>query len=180
MTSEIRYLAQQLLHGGLEPLNDRERRIIGLVAKRVHTARDVNKVFDQRLTLGQRLADHVAAVGGSWGFIVGFMVFLAIWVAINAVVLLQPAFDPYPFIFLNLLLSMLAALQAPIMQQGEAAKEHCTGNGIAAEPPSNCRWYFAVRHGPSKDEQAGNSEAGLRVAPKKERARLPPPASAPA
>jgi uncharacterized membrane protein len=144
MTSEIRYLAQQLLHGGLEPLNDRERRIIGLVAKRVHTARDVNKVFDQRLTLGQRLADHVAAVGGSWGFIVGFMVFLAIWVAINAVVLLQPAFDPYPFIFLNLLLSMLAALQAPIImmsQNRQAAKDRLAA---ALDYEINVKAEFAI------------------------------------
>jgi uncharacterized membrane protein len=126
MTSEIRYLAQQLLHAGLTPLNDRERRIIALVAKRVHTARDVNKVFEQRLTVGQRLADQVAEIGGSWSFIIGFGVFLAIWVVLNVAVLLDHAFDPYPFIFLNLLLSMLAALQAPIImmsQNRQAAKD---------------------------------------------------------
>ena len=72
MTSEIRYLAQQLLHAGLAPLSERDARVIARVARRVHTARDVNKVFDQRLTMGQRLADQVAVVGGSWGFIVGF------------------------------------------------------------------------------------------------------------
>jgi uncharacterized membrane protein len=126
MTSEIRYLAQQLLHAGLTPLNDRERRIIALVAKRVHTARDVNKVFERRLTVGQRLADHVAVVGGSWSFIVGFGVFLALWVALNVVVLVDGGFDPYPFVFLNLILSMLAALQAPIImmsQNRQAAKD---------------------------------------------------------
>ncbi len=117
MTSEIRYLAQQLLHAGLAPLSERDARVI---------ARDVNKVFDQRLTVGQRLADQVAAVGGSWGFIVGFGVFLAIWVALNAALLVEGAFDPYPFVFLNLLLSMLAALQAPIImmsQNRQAAKD---------------------------------------------------------
>jgi uncharacterized membrane protein len=126
MTSEIRYLAQQLLHAGLAPLSERDARVIARVAKRVHTARDVNKVFDQRLTVGQRLADQVAVVGGSWGFIVGFGVFLAIWVALNAVLLVERAFDPYPFVFLNLLLSMLAALQAPIImmsQNRQAAKD---------------------------------------------------------
>ena len=69
MTTEIRYLAQQLLHAGLAPLSERDARVIARVAKRVHIARDVNKVFDQRLTFGQRLADQVAAVGGSWGWL---------------------------------------------------------------------------------------------------------------
>ena len=110
MTTEIRYLAQQLLHAGLAPLSERDARVIARVAKRVHIARDVNKVFDQRLTFGQRLADQVAAVGGSWGFITGFGVFLAIWVVLNVVLLVEHSFDPYPFVFLNLLLSMLAAL----------------------------------------------------------------------
>jgi uncharacterized membrane protein len=126
MTTEIRYLAQQLLHAGLAPLSQRDARVIARVAKRVHTARDVNKVFDQRLTFGQRLADQVAAVGGSWGFITGFGVFLAIWVVLNAVLLVEHSFDPYPFVFLNLLLSMLAALQAPIImmsQNRQAAKD---------------------------------------------------------
>jgi uncharacterized membrane protein len=126
MNSEIRFLAQQLLHAGLGPLCERDRRLIARVAKRVHTARDLNKVFEQNLSFGERLADKVAVVAGSWSFILGFCAFLAAWAAFNAVVLVQWAFDPYPFIFLNLLLSMLAALQAPIImmsQNRQAAKD---------------------------------------------------------
>jgi uncharacterized membrane protein len=126
MNSEIRYLAQQLLHGGLGPLCERDRRVIARVARRVHTARDVNKVFEQHLSFGDRLADKVAIVAGSWTFILGFCAFLAAWAVLNAVVLVAWAFDPYPFIFLNLLLSMLAALQAPIImmsQNRQAAKD---------------------------------------------------------
>lgn len=126
MTNEIRYLAQHLLHAGLSPLSDRDRRVIQRVARRVRVARDVNTVFEDRLTMGQRLADKVAAVGGSWSFIVGFGVFLAIWAAFNVLVLAESAFDPYPFVFLNLLLSMLAALQAPVImmsQNRQAAKD---------------------------------------------------------
>ena len=67
MTSEIRYLAQRLLHAGLAPLSEREARVIARVAKRVHTARNVNREFEQRLTVGQRLADQVAAVGARGG-----------------------------------------------------------------------------------------------------------------
>jgi uncharacterized membrane protein len=119
MNSEIRYLAQQLLHGGLGPLCERDRRVIARVARRVHTARDVNKVFEQHLSFGDRLADKVAIVAGSWTFILGFCAFLAAWAVLNAVVLVAWAFDPYPFIFLNLLLSMLAALQAPIIMMSQ-------------------------------------------------------------
>ncbi|MGN7998645.1 DUF1003 domain-containing protein [Sphingomonas sp. 22176] len=89
-------------------------------------SRDLNAVFDERLTFGERLADRVAAVGGSWGFIIGFGVFLGAWALINTVVLAAHAFDPFPFIFLNLMLSMLAALQAPIImmsQNRQAAKD---------------------------------------------------------
>ena len=126
MNNEIRYLAQHLLHAGTAPLNDRDRRVIQRVARRMHVSRDVNKVFDGRLTVGEKLADRVAAIGGSWAFIVGFGVFLAIWAGINVLVLAESAFDPYPFVFLNLLLSMLAALQAPVImmsQNRQAAKD---------------------------------------------------------
>jgi uncharacterized membrane protein len=126
MNAEIRFLAQQLLHTGLGPLSERDRRLIARVARRMRTAPDVNREFEQNLTFGDRLADKVAAVGGSWSFIVGFFAFLVVWAVVNGIVLVQTAFDPYPFIFLNLLLSMLAALQAPIImmsQNRQAAKD---------------------------------------------------------
>ena len=126
MNTEIRYLARQLLHAGLGPLCVRDRRLIARVAKRVHTARDVNKEFEQNLKLGDKLADRVAVVAGSWTFIGGFCAFLVAWALLNALVLAQSAFDPYPFVFLNLLLSMLAALQAPVImmsQNRQAAKD---------------------------------------------------------
>jgi uncharacterized membrane protein len=87
---------------------------------------DVNRLFDERQTFGERLADKVAAIGGSWGFIVAFGLFLGAWAVLNTVVLVRHAFDPFPFIFLNLMLSMLAALQAPIImmsQNRQAAKD---------------------------------------------------------
>lgn len=118
MNSEIRILAQQLLHAGPDQLPARERRIIARVARRMHT-RDLNKVFEERLTFGQRLSDRVAMIGGSWEFIAGFGLFLAAWAVINGVVLVGHAIDPYPFIFLNLLLSMLAAVQAPIIMMSQ-------------------------------------------------------------
>ena len=94
--------------------------------RRAPAARDLNEVFDARLTFGERLADRVAVIGGSWAFIIGFGLFLFGWALLNTIVLVRHAFDPFPFIFLNLMLSMLAALQAPIImmsQNRQAAKD---------------------------------------------------------
>jgi uncharacterized membrane protein len=117
-------LAQQLLNCAYEQLTPVQRSVIDLIANERPSDVNPRLKFDDR-TLGQRLADAVARVGGSWGFIMGFAVALALWMAWN--VLGRGAhlvFDPYPFIFLNLMLSMLAAVQAPIimMSQNRAAQ----------------------------------------------------------
>lgn len=74
-------------------------------------------------TLGQRVADRVATFGGSWTFIISFMTFLLAWIAFNAFFLLNKGFDPYPFILLNLILSCLAALQAPVIMMSQNRQE---------------------------------------------------------
>ena len=86
-------------------------------------AKNVNVEFDQKLTLGERLADQVAEFGGSWGFIITFTVIIVIWIIMNSVVLLRRPFDPYPFILLNLVLSCLAAIQAPIIMMSQNRQE---------------------------------------------------------
>ena len=89
-------------------------------------AAEFHRLFGRHQSFGDRLSDKVAAVGGSWGFIIGFSIILIAWTALNTIVLAQRAFDPYPFIFLNLMLSMVAALQAPIImmsQNRQAAKD---------------------------------------------------------
>ncbi len=90
--------------------------------------RDAADVADAAATFGERLSDRVAAVGGSWGFIIAFTAVLIGWMLLNSDVLahLGHAFDPYPYIFLNLMLSTLAAVQAPIImmsQNRQAAKD---------------------------------------------------------
>lgn len=75
------------------------------------------------LSFGQRLADKVADFGGSWTFIISFVSFLLLWIAINVFVLLKKEFDPYPFILLNLILSCVAALQAPVIMMSQNRKE---------------------------------------------------------
>ncbi|MCG9915234.1 MAG: DUF1003 domain-containing protein [Phenylobacterium sp.] len=110
------------LEGDLGPA---ERRVLTKAADRSPVSRDINETFADEQTFGQRLADQVAAVGGSWVFILGFGAFLSVWTLLN-LTLGREAFDPFPFIFLNLLLSMLAAIQAPFImmsQNRQAAKD---------------------------------------------------------
>ena len=88
---------------------------------------DVDKQEDEKMTFGDHMADKVSEIAGSWGFILGFSLFLLLWVVINGILLAQGSqIDPYPFILLNLLLSCIAALQAPIImmsQNRQAAKD---------------------------------------------------------
>ncbi len=86
-------------------------------------SRDINTEFDRQLTLGERLADRIAEFGGSWTFILLFFFVLVVWMIINSVAFLWRPFDPYPFILLNLLLSCLAAVQAPVIMMSQNRQE---------------------------------------------------------
>ena len=110
----------------LDTLSHREQDLIRRFLQGKHVARNTNKEFDETLTLGQRLADQVASFGGSWTFIMLFGSILMSWVVLNSIILAKSAFDPYPYILLNLFLSMLASIQAPIImmsQKRQAAKD---------------------------------------------------------
>jgi uncharacterized membrane protein len=116
-------LSRELLACAYGELNPVQRSVIDLIATEAPSGLNPELRVDQR-TFGERLADRVAAVGGSWGFIIGFSVALILWMGWNVLGLrAHLAFDPYPFIFLNLMLSMLAAVQAPVimMSQNRAA-----------------------------------------------------------
>ena len=86
-------------------------------------ADNLNQEFAQKLTLGDRTADRVADFGGSWRFIGIFFSLMAVWIAANSVILLWHPFDPYPYILLNLALSLLAAIQAPIIMMSQNRQE---------------------------------------------------------
>lgn len=114
---EIHDLADRLLGKVPEQLDVEERHVLAMIVARRPSVRDASNVSDEKASFGGRLADKVAAVGGSWAFIVAFAVILLSWMLLNTDILarLGMAFDPYPYIFLNLMLSMLAAVQAPII-----------------------------------------------------------------
>lgn len=107
----------RLLGVQLEPLDEPTRRVVRHIAERTHIARNLAKDLDATTSLGQRAADAVASFGGSWTFVGLFAGCMIVWVGLNAVLLLNNGrtFDPYPYILLNLFLSMLAAIQAPII-----------------------------------------------------------------
>jgi uncharacterized membrane protein len=96
-----------------------EQEFVDSLAERELLSKNINIEFEKDLTFGERLADKVAEVGGSWGFIIGFALVVAVWVIVNTVALLKTPFDPYPYILFNLVLSCLAAVQAPIIMMSQ-------------------------------------------------------------
>jgi len=133
----ISELAQRLLHGDFAALSPREQRVIAAIARRQPTSRSLNRAVDERDTYGDRLADSVARFGGSWAFIIIFVAGLVAWIVTNTVLLASygGTFDAYPFIFLNLILSMVAALQAPVilMSQNRQANRDRVSAGLDYE-----------------------------------------------
>lgn len=128
MKRDVATLAHEMLHSDLDDLTKTERRVLDRIAERRQISKNLNRIDDEGNTFGDRMADRVAAFGGSWVFIGIFAVVLFGWIGGNLTLgLLQTeVFDPYPFIFLNLILSMLAAVQAPIImmsQNRQASKD---------------------------------------------------------
>jgi uncharacterized membrane protein len=115
-------LCQELLGRRFDQVDAEERRVLERIASGQIENLDAQEEAALHATRGQVLADRVAAVGGSWGFIVGFMLVLLGWMLINSRILEDfglHAFDAYPYIFLNLMLSMLAAIQAPLIMMSQ-------------------------------------------------------------
>ena len=99
-----------------------DKSFVNKVEDEVDLARNFEVVAHIR-TFGQIIADKVASFGGSWTFIISFFIFITLWIASNAFLLLNKGFDPYPFILLNLILSCLAALQAPVIMMSQNRQE---------------------------------------------------------
>ena len=133
----IAELGRRLLGGGLHELSAREQRVISTIAGRRHVSRNVNRTLSEDETFGERVADQVKHFGGSWTFIIIFVSALLAWVAYNSWMLARygRTFDVYPFILLNLMLSMVAALQAPIilMSQNRQARRDRIAAGLDYE-----------------------------------------------
>ena len=100
-------------------LSKLEQEVVDSLREQENLTENINRAFERSITFGQHVADRVATFGGSWIFIGAFFLVLAAWIGINSVATIRTPFDPYPYILLNLILSCLAAIQAPIIMMSQ-------------------------------------------------------------
>lgn len=133
MKSYFEKLAKSLFNSPFQDLPESEQRVVQSIAEDTPIAENPNEKFLEQLTLGDRISDRIASFVGSWTFINGFLVCLVFWMCLNSFIFasLIETFDPYPFILLNLALSTLAAIQAPVImmsQNRQATKDKIKSN----------------------------------------------------
>jgi uncharacterized membrane protein len=147
MTIQPEDLARRLLRSEWDRLSHHERAVITKVLERIRPRRDIHEEYRDQRTFGERLADRVAELGGSWTFIILFLAFLAGWAVLNTMLMQRrgSAFDPYPFIFLNLILSMVAAIQAPIIMMSQNRQSVVDHMAAANDYEVNLRAELGVR-----------------------------------
>jgi uncharacterized membrane protein len=104
-------------------LTQLEKEVISSLEQQALISENINTQFDESLTRGQKLADRLATFGGSWSFILTFLGLITIWILLNSLTAGESKFDPYPFILLNLCLSCIAALQAPVIMMSQNRQE---------------------------------------------------------
>jgi uncharacterized membrane protein len=114
---------KEVLQDEIGELSELDHEVIESLRENELLSRDIGKQFQKELTLGERLSDCIAEFGGSWKFLITFGVVLFIWIFTNGVLLATRSFDPYPFILLNLILSCIAAMQAPIIMMSQNRAE---------------------------------------------------------
>jgi uncharacterized membrane protein len=121
MDQKIHDKAEKLFRSKYEHLTESEKHVARHITERTPISTNVSQDLSEQLTLGQKMADKVASFGGSWIFISIFFSIMVVWIILNSFILikLDSSFDPYPYILLNLVLSMLAALQAPIIMMSQ-------------------------------------------------------------
>ena len=122
MDKKVRDTAEKLFSSEYEKLTKQEKHVAHHITEKTPISTNIVQDFSEQMTLGQKMADKVASFGGSWIFIIIFMVVLVMWIILNSFILIKlrsGSFDPYPYIFLNLILSMLAAIQAPIIMMSQ-------------------------------------------------------------
>ncbi|MCW8803690.1 MAG: DUF1003 domain-containing protein, partial [Ignavibacteriaceae bacterium] len=114
---------QQMMEEEKGELTELENTVVQSLKDHEILTRNVDAEYEEKLKIGDRLSDKIATYGGSWKFIISFAIVLTSWIIINSVVLLLRPFDPFPFILLNLVLSCLAAIQAPVIMMSQNRQE---------------------------------------------------------
>ncbi len=141
----MKYVEDMLLaeHGELTAL---DREVAKSIAAHDTIAENIEDVYDDQRSIGDRLADNLAQFGGSWYFLIGFGIFLACWMALNVLIYAKWSFDPYPFIFLNLMLSCLAAIQAPVILMSQRRAEKKDRLRSQSDYRVNLKAELEIRH----------------------------------
>lgn len=125
--SDLNRFRMQYIQGLLESekgeLTTLDHDVLESLQRHETLSSNVDAEFDKDLTVGEKMADGLASFGGSWKFLIIFGALLLAWIALNSIVLLKKPFDPYPFILLNLVLSCLAAIQAPVIMMSQNRQE---------------------------------------------------------
>lgn len=173
MDNAIRTLAERLLRTGFDGLSERECRVIAQIAHRAHISRDLS-LPTRSATRGERIADRVALFGGSWTFIILFGIWLVLWTLGNSILLpaVGVAFDPYPYIFLNLVLSMLAAIQAPVILMSQNRQAMRDREAAAHDYEVNLKAELEIMELHDKLDQMRHQQLGALVERQEEQIRL--------
>jgi uncharacterized membrane protein len=115
--------AQQMAAKEVDELQELRKEVADSLLRNELLTKNIDQMFDSKETRGEKLADKVASFGGSWTFIIIFGVLLFVWMGVNTSIILAKPFDPFPYIFLNLVLSCLAAIQAPVIMMSQNRQE---------------------------------------------------------
>lgn len=137
---------ESLLQAEKGELDELEKEVLRSLSEHDILARNPEEEFLADLSPGERLADQIAAFGGSWTFIIVFAVVLLGWMLVNSVVLLTRAFDPFPYILLNLVLSSLAAIQAPLIMMSQRRQESRDRLRSVRDYQVNLKAELEIRH----------------------------------
>ncbi|QDU80248.1 hypothetical protein Pla110_19720 [Polystyrenella longa] len=140
-----RYM-QHALEAEKGELNDLEKEVVTSLREQEDLSQNLNNEFAGKRTLGEQVSDHIAEVGGSWSFILTFGVLLVCWIAVNSAWIIANPFDPYPFILLNLALSCLAAIQAPVIMMSQKRQENKDRLQAEHDYRINLKTELEVRH----------------------------------
>jgi uncharacterized membrane protein len=137
---------EELLQQEHGEFTELDRQVAESIANQETIAENTEDEYDEQRTFGERLSDHLASFGGSWAFLISFFVVLAIWMAYNVIRGEGSSFDPYPFILLNLVLSCIAAIQAPIIMMSQKRTEEKDRQRSFNDYRVNLKAELEIRH----------------------------------
>ncbi|MEO7168519.1 MAG: DUF1003 domain-containing protein [Spartobacteria bacterium] len=137
---------KEVLEDEIGELSVLDQEVVDSLREHEILSENIGNQFEKKLTFGERLSDQIAAFGGSWRFILLFGAVLVVWIIVNAAVLATRAFDPYPFILLNLILSCLAALQAPVIMMSQNRSEARDRARAENDYKVNLKAELEIRH----------------------------------